>query len=432
MSLAGSQQKVFLRLVAALRPHWRRDPSLPARIQAQFAANRSFGSRDRKLHRELIYTTLRFLPWIEPLLDTDPDRATQVVAWLAAELPATRLFRTAICAGWPPCPPTVAARAAHLDADATALLPAWFARHCPEAGKAPELDALHTRAALWLRLQAADPAAVTGEFDALNWTWRRAEVLSTAIELRGEVDVTKTRAWQEGLIEVQDLGSQLILEAAGIAPGERWLDACAGAGGKTLQLAQLLGSAGRVDAHDIRADALRELEYRARRAGIPVASPSPSPSASGPGTAPGPAGVRPAAAISILGQVGTEPEYDGVLVDAPCSGSGTWRRSPHLKWTTGAGQVMQAAARQLSLLQRFSALVRPGGRLIYATCSLSRFENDDVIAGFLREQPGFAPAPLARHFGFTPGNGGLTLLPARHDTDGFFVASLVRSPSPAT
>ena len=85
MSLTGSQQKIFLRLLAALRPNWHTDTNLPAGISELFAANRSFGSRDRRLYRELIYTTLRFLPWIEPLLDTDPDRAAKAVAWLAAE-----------------------------------------------------------------------------------------------------------------------------------------------------------------------------------------------------------------------------------------------------------------------------------------------------------------------------------------------------------
>ena len=101
MSLFGSQQKVFLRLLSVLRPHWHTDPSLPLRIQQEFAANRSFGSRDRKLYRELIYTTLRYLPWIEPLLDTDPARASTIVAWLAADLPATKAYRAGTCGDWP-------------------------------------------------------------------------------------------------------------------------------------------------------------------------------------------------------------------------------------------------------------------------------------------------------------------------------------------
>src|SRR5688500_11754812 len=93
MSVAANQQRTFLRLLAQLRPHWRRDPALPARIQSVLVANRAFGSRDRRLYRELIYTTLRHLPWIEPLLDGHPDEAVRRVAWLAAELPATKIYR---------------------------------------------------------------------------------------------------------------------------------------------------------------------------------------------------------------------------------------------------------------------------------------------------------------------------------------------------
>src|SRR5690606_18385807 len=123
-----------------LQPHWHRDRNLPARIQNLIAANRAFGSRDRRLYRELIYTTLRYLPWIEPLLATDPDLATRLVAWLAADAPATARFRSALVADWPPCPPATAEKAnlantfapphAFSPAD---LLPTWFSEHCPAA-----------------------------------------------------------------------------------------------------------------------------------------------------------------------------------------------------------------------------------------------------------------------------------------------------------
>ncbi len=389
MSLAGSQQKVFLRLLTTLRPHWHRDQNFPARVTALFAANRSFGSRDRKLYRELIYTTLRFLPWVEPLLDTDPARAAKIVAWLAADLPATRTYRAVTCGDWPSCPPTVAAKAAHLGADPAVLLPPWVNRHCPAAAVSPNLDVIHTRAPLWLRLKPAGADRVLAEFTQLGWTWQRAEILSAAVELVSEADVTKTTAWREGLIEVQDLGSQLILAPINILPGGRWLDACAGAGGKTLQLSTLLGPTGKIEAHDVRSEALRELEIRAAR--------------------------TRANNITTLTSLPTGL-YDGVLVDAPCSGSGTWRRAPHLKWTTSAGQVAQAAEKQRALLAQFSANVQPGGRLIYATCSLSHMENEDVVAAFLGGHPEFAVESPAR-----------AILPAEYNTDGFFVAALRRN-----
>jgi 16S rRNA (cytosine967-C5)-methyltransferase len=217
------------------------------------------------------------------------------------------------------------------------------------------------------------------------------------------------------LIEIQDLGSQLLLEAAGIAPGARWLDACAGAGGKTLQLSRLLGSAGSIDAHDVRASALAELAVRARRASVPIAdSRQPAP--------------RPAAHCAPIRIVQAPAAfYDGVLVDAPCSGSGTWRRAPHLKWTTTPTQIAGAASLQRELLAQFSRHVRPGGRLLYCTCSLSRRENEDVIDAFLAGHPEFSIAPPASNFDLPLRGGGLTFFPARHDTDGFFVACLRRA-----
>lgn len=392
MSVAANQQRTFLRLLAALRPHWRRDQALPARIQALLARHRDFGARDRRLYRELIYTTLRYLPWIELLLDAQADEAARRVAWLAAETPATKVFRAALAVGERP------------DGDRAELLPAWFRAHCPEIFQGAELDAQLRRAPLWLRLQTTEPQRVFDEFGQLGWGWRPSAVLPGAIEMLNEADVTKTEAWREGRIEVQDLGSQLLLETIGIAPGGCWLDACAGAGGKTLQLARLLGKQGDVVAFDIRRAALDELRERATRARRADS---------------GMAAVR-------ISERAPDGLFDGVLVDAPCSGTGTWRRSPHLKWTTVEATIAAAAVKQRSLLAEFSARVKPSGRLIYATCSLSERENEAIAADFLGTHADFRPEPFAATFGFVPRGNGLRVLPARHDTDGFFVASFRR------
>jgi 16S rRNA (cytosine967-C5)-methyltransferase len=387
MSVAGSQQRTFLSLVGVLRPHWRADRAMPLRIENELRSRRAIGSRDRRLYRELLYTTLRYLPWIEPLLDRDTARAVKIAAWLAAESKATSAFRAAICADWPARPATLAKQAQFLEADASALLPAWFREHCPRVFEPAELETQLRRAPLWLRATPDGLAAIEQEFAQLGWRFARSEALPTALRLFADADVTKTESFARGLVEVQDLGSQLVLAQSGIEPGGRWLDACAGAGGKTLQLAQL---AAHVDAHDVRAAALAELATRASRAGLTNISLLREP---------------PAAA------------YDGVLVDAPCSGSGTWRRAPHLKWTTTPETVAEHAVRQLKILSRLAARVRPGGRLLYATCSLSRRENEEVVAQFLAAQPEFAADPA---------HPPRTLLPAQHDSDGFFAAALRR------
>lgn len=391
MSRSGSQEQTLLGILVRLRPHWRSDTALPSRIDTLLSGDRRLGSRDRRLYRELVYAAIRYLPWIEPLLDSDPHEAARRIAWLAADIPAVRPFRSEITAGLPDCPADVDGKARILGSDSGVLTPEWFVRECPGASEASLRDVLLSRAPLWLRLQTDDPAAVFREFETLGIPWKTTALLESAVELPPGSDVARTGAYASGKVEIQDIGSQLVLHAAGVPRGGHWLDACAGAGGKTLQLASLLGAAGRVTARDVRRSALEELSLRAARSGF---------------------GER----IDIAAGTGPEGGYDGVLVDAPCSGSGTWRRSPHLRWVTTEASVRAAAGLQLQLLRENASRVRPCGLLVYATCSLCSSENAAVVGSFLGISPGFEPV-LA----------GTSLLPQAHDGDGFFVASFRRS-----
>jgi 16S rRNA (cytosine967-C5)-methyltransferase len=397
-SIARNQLQTFLRLWQCVLPHARVDRNLPSRLQDALR-HPEFGSRDRRLYRELLYTAVRYLPWIEELAARSEAEAARAVAWLAAPAPATQGFREALLPGWPELPALISGRAQHLGVSRE-LLPDWFRSHCPAAFATPNLEVLHARAPLWIRLQSPDSAAVLAEFSARGWPVRWSGILPAAGEIPGEADVTSTRAHREGRFEVQDLGSQLVLASAAIAPGGRWLDACAGAGGKTLQLAGLVGPGGCVDAFDVRAGALAELRMRTRRGGF--------------------------ANIRVLERIPDDAAYDGVLVDAPCSGSGTWRRAPHLKWCTTAADIAAHAALQRRLLARFSRFVRPGGMLVYATCSLSRQENQDAVAAFRADHPEFASGRPVRSFGCPLDESGLSVLPAIHNTDGFFVGELLR------
>ncbi|HKB88916.1 MAG TPA: RsmB/NOP family class I SAM-dependent RNA methyltransferase [Opitutaceae bacterium] len=403
-----NQQQTFANLFAQLRPLIRTDRIFPARLQKLLASNPSFGSRDRRLYRELLYTAVRYLPWVEPQFDRDEQGGVCLVAWLSAEIPATQKFKAlpdwSIVSGHDLSLTDKSAFLAKKFRSDTfspdTLLPAWFREQCPEAYSEPELSSLLNRAPLWLRLQISDSSDIFPELAERNWPVRRSSILESAIEVLTEADVTTTQAYQNGQVEIQDLGSQLLLETCGLELGGRWLDACAGAGGKTLQLAQLLGPSGAIDAYDVRPQALSELSLRARRAGLRT--------------------------IRTLSREPTQV-YDGVLVDAPCSGSGTWRRAPHLKWQTTPERMANAAQLQKELLNKFSSRVRPGGTLIYATCSLCSQENEDVVKIFLSEHPEFELKPLAKTFDFSVGPYGLTILPARLNSDGFFVSQLRKS-----
>src|SRR5688500_463123 len=157
MSVAGSQQRTSLHLLAQLRPHWQSDRNLPARVQTLLSRNRSFGSRDRRLYRELAYTALRFLPWIDSALEHDPEHATRIIAWLASDSPSTESFRRTLISEWPACPPGVSGKAEILNSDSVVaasrsnatpsfrfrpedLLPPWIHAECPEALTSPTID----------------------------------------------------------------------------------------------------------------------------------------------------------------------------------------------------------------------------------------------------------------------------------------------------
>ena len=234
------------------------------------------------------------------------------------------------------------------------------------------------------------------EFRAKHWTFEQPADFPDALCLPPNAEVANSDAYRRGFVEIQDLGSQLVLATAPIPAGGRWLDACAGAGGKTLQLARLVGDTGQVDATDIRLEILEELRDRAQRARLD--------------------NVR----------ITNKPEaaYDGVLVDAPCSGSGTWRRQPHLKWYVKPESIASFAKTQTEILTLNAPRVKPGGLLIYATCSLSHHENQDVVQAFLQAHPEFKAEPPAENHGGTFDGSGTSLLPGTRNTDGFYAAIL--------
>ena len=397
---AESQLAIFSALLRWILPAARHEPSFPAQLQLRLTRDRRFGSRDRRVYRALTYSAVRHLAWLETL---PAEVRARLALWLAPDEPVLAALRAETLADWPPVPASLAEKAAVLAArfgggcTPTTLLPDWFAAEAP-AGLDPE--SLFSRPPLWLRLQTPDTEGVFAGLRAAGLACTVSPVRSDAIALLTEIDVTATSVFRAGAFEVQDLGSQLVLALAQPARGTRWLDACAGAGGKTLQLARLVGPAGQVDATDLRAAALAELGARAARAGLTN--------------------------VSVISAPPTTVAYDGVLIDAPCSGSGTWRRHPHLKWQTTVAELRRQAERQLALLAAHAGRVRPGGSLVYATCSLARTENEGVVERFLAAHPNFRVVPPVDPLGCMVGPFGTAILPHVHNTDGFFVSVLTR------
>ncbi|MEO6950355.1 MAG: methyltransferase domain-containing protein [Polyangia bacterium] len=240
---------------------------------------------------------------------------------------------------------------------------------------------------------------------------RPLELTPDGLELLTHHNAYGLATFREGRFELQDTASQLVGEVVAPPPRGRVLDLCAGAGGKTLHLAALLQGAGRVTSCDVIGEKLEELRKRARRAGCSNVE---------------------ARRIDREGPLRLDAPYDRVLVDAPCTGTGVLRRNPEARWRLGPKDVLELPQRQLEILERAAPLVKPDGRLIFATCSLLRAENDGVLASFLERNRGFDPVLLKEILGkdraMKMGDG--TVLrtdPAHHAADGFFAAVLRRT-----
>lgn len=282
------------------------------------------------------------------------------------------------------------------------LLPAWLGSLIPEA----EHEALLSRAPMDLRVNRAK-----AKFETILAELPSAQPivgLPDAIRLAENVRIDDYAAWTEGGIEVQDAGSQWVVAASGVAPGMTVVDLCAGAGGKTLALAAAMGGEGRLVACDTNRDRLQRLAPRAERAGV---------------TGIETRLLNPGEEMKRLADL--EGQADHVLIDAPCSGSGTLRRNPEARWRLTQDRLDRLVALQAHVLSLGSRLVKPGGTLVYAVCSLIEDEGAARIADFLESEQDW----FADDLGSLPGQAvgqGKRLSPAHDGTDGFFIARLAR------
>jgi 16S rRNA (cytosine967-C5)-methyltransferase len=266
-------------------------------------------------------------------------------------------------------------------------------------------------------LRVASREQLAQELQAEGIGTRPAPFAATALHVLGEADLFASAAFRRGAFEQQDEASQLAVAVVAPPPGGKVLDLCAGSGGKTLALAALLQNRGSVLATDVHEGRLGELRTRQRRAGADNVQVAPLPER----------GELPAAVAAFGGHA------DRILVDAPCSGTGSWRRRPEARWTLDRRGLDELLAVQDRLLDRAAALLRPGARLVYATCSLLACENEQRIDALRQRRPELEPVRVAEILGgavarpIADATGTfLSLRPDRHGTDGFFAAVLRR------
>ena len=360
-------------------------------ISDWFRPRRFAGSGDRRAVRDLAYAAIRACGDV-------PESGRAAMALLARGDPAlAALFDGSRHAPAPIAPGEPVA--------ASGVAPRWLEAALAESGiDGAEAEALLARAPLDIRVNAlkADRENIRLPIGGEPTAARQG------LRLPFGTPVEQWDAYLQGLVEVQDTGSQLTCEVLAAAPGETVIDLCAGAGGKTLALAAAMANRGTLIASDADRARLSRLQPRADRAGVSIVE-------------------------TVLLDAGREEAAlaawregaDAVLVDAPCSGTGTWRRNPEARWRLTEGQLARYVGLQARLLDLAGTLVRPRGRLVYVTCSLLDAEGAGQVTSFLARNPGWAAAPPFLPAG-RPRGEGLRLTPYRDATDGFFVAHLAR------
>jgi 16S rRNA (cytosine967-C5)-methyltransferase len=421
----GKIRKRAVEIFAAASRDWAQAPGVIAR---SFRGARELRSVERRFVGEAVYGMIR---WRRRLgFAIGSEHATPLamyLVWLAGEFPGDAQVETELrVAGIDP------ARVADVDARIAAIAdeserlavaqsyPTWLVsrlvaeRGADDAGKL--LAAMNKRAPLTARANRLKNSREDLEqfLEDDGIASQPSPLAPDGLELVTHVNAYGLQAFKDGRFELQDAGSQAIAELTAPPPRGVVVDACAGAGGKTLALGALLGNRGRLIAFDVSDDKLEELRTRARRAGLTNVQ-----------------------ALLVDDKIPSSEELalhgraDRVLCDVPCSGLGTLRRNPEARWRLQPSDLDELPPLQRAILERYAPLVAPGGRLVYATCTVDRAENDAVVDAFAAAHPEFVAVPakeiLGRARAEQIGDGlRLRLSPAVHDTDGFFAAVLRR------
>ena len=352
-----------------------------------FRGNRFAGSKDRRAIRELIFAAIRACGPVPISGRAAMLRLAEADTELRKLFDGSRYGPEAIAAGEPVAEGGIA--------------PIWLEGLLAASDVAgPDAAALLERAPLDVRANTlkADRASLALPAEATRTP------APQGLRIAAGTAVEQWDAWRDGLIEVQDTGSQLACLAAAAQPGETIVDLCAGGGGKTLALAAAMANRGRLVASDTDRNRLSRLAPRAERAGATIIDSRL---------------LDPGRELSALEEF--TGDADAVLIDAPCSGTGTWRRNPEARWRLTPATLDRLVELQARLLDIGIQLLRPGGRLIYVVCSLLDQEGAAQFDAALARRPGLTAVMPSLPLG-SPRGRGVRLTPYRDGTDGFFIA----------
>lgn len=406
--IISQQTRLAAEVLETMTPHVLEHRHPADRVLLRFFKNRrELGSRDRRFLSECFFSWFRWLGWTRAL-NLKPLEAA-ALSWLLDRNDLHVALQSSAKPGWEPLGgKTLDEKRAALAAwfpdfqplEKSALVFPMFGKSVdfPSGGEDLFYETLQQRPPTWLRLR---DEAFKQTLTEANIPYKEHAVVSGAVSIEGGTSLGKVG--HGGQFEVQDVASQAVALIAAPAPGSDWWDACAGAGGKTVQMADLIGPSGKVFATDVREEALHECKKRARAGGI--------------------SNVRTQLHDLAKDKPFTK-EWDGVLVDAPCSGWGTWSRNPDARWRAEAGDPAQKRNLQVKMLNNAARCVKPGGLLVFAVCTFTREETVEVLSRFLPAHPEFSPEPFANPLTGAPTDGTLQIWPWEGPGDGMFIARL--------
>lgn len=433
----GARITAAIELLEQVHASWAQQKRIPAdSMMADYFKNRRFmGSKDRGFVSELVYFVLRnggsLQWWLEQSNYADITPRQIILVALLFKFNQSPADIQALCDGKEYSPAKLSQAEKDLlngCADEELLhpqmpewarynLPGWLIqalkREYPNSFES-EIIAMNTEAPIDLRvntLKCADRSDLIMELDRSGHYGMPTPYSSLGVRLKKRLPVFTLDAFRNGWFEMQDEGSQLVAELVNAEPGQKVIDFCAGAGGKTLALAAKMENKGRILAWDINETRLNQIKKRLTRAGVDNV---------------------------ILHVIKSEQDSfikrhkdsaDWVLVDAPCSGSGTIRRNPDLKWRLEPEDIRELQSLQARILDSAAKLVMPGGYLVYATCSMLPDENQRQIEAFLERHVDYRPEPLPEKWQDQTSPNPRTYLqltPHQHHTDGFFASILRR------
>lgn len=427
-----------IEVLTALNEAWAEGKRTPADglLSDYFKQRRYMGSKDRSDISEKVYAILRqggALQWWVERARREPE--PRIVVLLALTMlfkqPLQKIEKLFTGEQYAPAPLSNDERVfvsehAHQVINASHM-PEWARLNCPEWMEPrlrkvfgdsfeSEIMALNEEATVDLRmntLKCKDRNELIFQLDKQGIYTAPTPHSPLGMRLRKRLPIFNSPAFREGLFEMQDEGAQIVSLLVEAKPGQKVIDFCAGAGGKTLAIAATMENKGRIHAWDVHERRLMQISKRLARAGVDNVE------------------------LHVLADESDQyvkrhkASADWVVLDVPCSGSGTWRRNPDLKWRTSPQDLAELTAIQARILDSAARLVKPGGAMVYATCSLFEEENEDQLARFLKLQGDFKVEPVAEMWhklSLPVGEGHvLRMSPFSHGTDGFFAAVLRRS-----